>query len=164
MWLTRRHLLPLVAAGFAGLPVRAARLDTLPLGPIALNGFDAVSYFLGDSEVARPEPGLAAHEAVWRGKTWRFARMANEEAFRRAPSIYAPRLGGFDPLGILDGHLVDTDPLVFARVPDAEGVERLYLLRNAEHRARFIADPALAAQAEARWPDLRDQIDRDFLE
>ena len=38
----------------------------------------------------------------------------------------------------------------------------LYLLRNDEARAQLIADPAIAARAEARWPALRNQIERDF--
>lgn len=156
MWLTRRHLLSLALA----LPATAARATSLPArlpGPIALGGFDPVSYFLG-----APEAGYAVFEAAWAGRTWRFARAANRQAFQSDPVRYAPRLGGFDPIGILAGRLVDTDPSIFACLPDGEGLARLYLLRNVEHRARLLAEPALADQAERRWPDLRDQIERDF--
>ena len=162
MWLTRRHLLAHASAGLAcsfGAVARADLLPNLSSGPIAVRGFDVVSYFLNG-----PEPGLVAYEAAWAGKAWRFARAANREAFRRDPSSYAPRLGGFDPVGILAGRLVDTDPLVFARCPGPAGIERLYLLRNAEHRAQILTDPGLAMRAEARWPALRDQVERDFPE
>lgn len=160
MWLTRRHLLSLAIA--APAVSRAGHLRAAPVpdprqGPIALRGFDAVSYFLDG-----PEPGLAAFEVAWNARTWRFARPGNREAFRRDPAAYAPRLGGFDPVGVAADRLVDTDPLTFALVPGPDGTTRLYLLRNEVHRAQLIADPAVAARAEARWPALRNQIERDF--
>ena len=68
-------------------------------------------------------------------------------AFRDDPPAYAPRLGGYDAAGILEGRLVDADPLVFAVIG-----ERLYLFRDAGRRARFLAEPDLARQAEAAWP------------
>jgi hypothetical protein len=157
MWLTRRHLLSLAAIGIAGLRVPSAHAAPLPAGPIALNGFDAVSYFLGP-----PEAGRAMYETVWQSQTWRFARAGNREAFRLAPESYAPRLDGFDPVAMLAGRLVDTDPLIFARLPGPEGIERLYLLRHEDHRDQLLADPGIAARAEARWPTLRNQIERDF--
>ena len=156
MWLTRRHLLILAAASTA-TAARATSLLARPPGPIALEGFDPVSYFLG-----APEPGQVAFEVAWGGRTWRFARAANQAAFRGDPVRYAPRLGGFDPIGVLSGRLVDTDPSIFVCLPDGEGLARLYLLRSAEHRARLSAEPALSDRAERRWPDLRDQIERDF--
>jgi hypothetical protein len=164
MWLTRRHLLRVAAAGGlsalgagAGPRLRAATLPPLPAGRIALGGFDPVSYFLDG-----PEPGRPAYEHVWAGRSWRFARAANREAFRADPAAYAPRLGGFDPIGVLAGRLVDSDPLVYARLPGPEGGDRLYLFRTDEHRLRVLAEPRLGAEAEARWPGLRDQIERDF--
>jgi hypothetical protein len=90
----------------------------------------------------------------WGGRVWRFASSANREAFRDDPAVYAPRLGGYDAAGILEGRLVDADPLVFAVIGD-----RLYLFRDGARRARFLADPGLAGQAEAAWPGLRDQQD-----
>lgn len=162
MWLTRRHLLTRGAAALAGMgggATRAAPLAELRTGPLALNGFDVVSYYLDG-----PVPGRGAFEVAWNGRTWRFAGAGNREAFRRDPALYAPRLGGFDPVGVAAGRLVDTDPLIFARLPGPEGVERLYLLRNAEHRARLLAEPDIAARAEERWPALKSQIERDFPE
>ncbi|KAB1075359.1 hypothetical protein F6X51_04315 [Methylobacterium planeticum] len=111
---------------------------------LALRGFDAVSYFLPGG----PTSGRAAYELSWRGRVWRFASAANREAFRRDPETYAPRLGGYDPVGMVEGRLVDADPLVFALIG-----ERLYLFRDPERRA--LAGPDLAGRAEARWPDLR---------
>lgn len=141
-------LSPAASADGRGPPdaVRAGpRRDTPPPADLlALRGFDAVSYFLPGG----PTSGRAAFELSWRGRVWRFASAANREAFRRDPETYAPRLGGYDPVGMVEGRLVDADPLVFALIG-----ERLYLFRDPERRA--LAGPDLARRAEARWPDLR---------
>ncbi|MGU3453578.1 MULTISPECIES: YHS domain-containing (seleno)protein [unclassified Methylobacterium] len=133
-----------------GGPRRAAAEEGLPsqtrIALLTLNGFDPVSYFLEGG----PQAGAARFELSWDGRVWRFASGANREAFRDDPPVYAPRLGGYDAAGILEGRLVDADPLVFAVIG-----ERLYLFRNAERRARFLAEPDLVRQAEAAWPALR---------
>ncbi|WP_375463205.1 YHS domain-containing (seleno)protein [uncultured Methylobacterium sp.] len=142
MWLTRRDL-PLL--GLIGLADPSAAGPILP-GALALSGFDPVSCFLPDG----PRAGLPRFELAHRGRTWRFASAANRAAFVREPETYAPRLGGHDAAGILDGRLVDADPLVFAVIAG-----RLYLFRDAGRRARFLADAALVDRAEALWPGLR---------
>lgn len=146
--LTRRQL---AAATFASCLATRAHAQA-GRGLIALGGFDAVSYFL-DRE-GQPLPGRPENEWQWNGRAWRFARAANLVAFRDAPAIYAPRLGGFDPIGVAEGRIVDTDPLVYAILPHREG-EGLYLLRNVEHRSRVLAEPGIVAAAEERWPSLR---------
>ncbi|MGH1570290.1 YHS domain-containing (seleno)protein [Methylobacterium sp. P31] len=162
MWLTRPD--PAAAALRKPRRARAALLVAVlgfarpagaePAGAqialLTLNGFDPVSYFLEGG----PRAGIARFELSWGGRVWRFASGANREAFRDDPTVYAPRLGGYDAAGILEGRLVDADPLVFAVIGD-----RLYLFRDAARRARFVADPALAGEAEAAWPGLRDQQD-----
>ncbi len=151
MWLTRRNLWLL-----ALLPAGPARAEDTPAAfaadfvadlpaALALRGFDAVSYFLPGG----PRPGAERFELSWRGRAWRFASAGNRAAFAAGPESYAPRLDGHDPVGVLDGRLVDADPLVFALLGG-----RLYLFRDAERRARLVADPGLADRAEARWPDL----------
>lgn len=144
MWLTRRNLLLAAAA----VPPRARAAPAVP-ERLALRGFDAVSYFLPEG----PQAGSPAHEFAWRGRGWRFASGANRAAFARDPEIYAPRLGGHDAVGVLEGRLVDADPLVFALF---EG--RLYLFRDSERRARLVAglaeEPGLIARAETLWPGL----------
>lgn len=117
---------------------------------LALEGFDPVSYFVKEGPLA----GSARFELTWGGRVWRFASGADRAAFRDNPEVYAPRLGSFDAAGILDGRLVDADPLVFAVIG-----ERLYLFRDGERRARFLANPDLARQAEAAWPGLQDLLD-----
>jgi hypothetical protein len=156
--LTRRGVLSLTA--FLPLAARAEEGAALrdpvpalyaadPLSGLALRGYDPVSYALG-----APLPGRAAWEGFWSGLSWRFAGPANRAAFLRDPEVYAPRLGGYDPLGIADGHLVEADPLV-PLLRDG----RLYLFRSPAHRAA--ADAAVLAGAEARWPSLREGVMRE---
>ena len=111
MWLTRRHCLMLgvLAMSPAGSGVAATPPMRSP-DALALRGFDAVSYFIEDGQ--GPAPGRTMFEFGWQGCAWRFASAANREAFRRHPDAYAPRLRGFDPVGILEGRLVDADPLI----------------------------------------------------
>src|SRR6478735_3893085 len=158
MWLTRPDPAPgaprrraltctiaLIAALALPAPGRAEPVGTR-IELLTLNGFDPVSYFLEGGPLA----GAARFELAWGGRVWRFANGANRAAFRDEPAAYAPRLAGFDAAGILEGRLVEADPLVFAVIG-----ERLYLFRDAARRGRFLADPDLARQAEAAWPALR---------
>ncbi|GJD34478.1 YHS domain-containing (seleno)protein [Methylobacterium aerolatum] len=137
-----------------GLAAGVGRGAAEPVGTrvtlLALRGYDPVSYFLPDG----PRPGSARFETVWAAQAWRFASEANRAAFRRDPEVYAPRLGGFDAAGILDRRLVDSAPDLFAIIG-----ERLYLFRNEERRARFLAQPDLASTAETIWPELRVLLD-----
>lgn len=112
---------------------------------LALRGFDPVAY----RSTGRPTPGQSEHELIADGIVWRFASAANLAAFRDAPEIYAPAFGGFDPVGIAAGAIVDSDPQMFA-IRDG----RLFLFRSADNRARFTAESELLRKAEQRWPSL----------
>ena len=138
-------LLALLSAGPSGAASAGPELAATPTALLALHGFDPVSYFLERG----PQAGSDRFELSWSGRVWRFASAANRAAFQADPAVYAPRLGGYDAAGVLDGRLVDADPARFAVIG-----ERLYLFRDAERRARFLADPGLAPAAEAAWPRL----------
>ena len=111
---------------------------------LGLRGFDAVSYFFG-----APRAGEEGFELLWSGVVWRFANESNREAFRRDPKVYAPRLGGYDPVAVAEGALAAADPALFLVRRD-----RLYLFRSEANRSRFLAEPAIEQKAEARWPEL----------
>ncbi len=130
--------------------VSGARGEPTRFEPLALNGYDPVSYFLPEG----PKSGAARFETRWDGRIWRFALDANRAAFLRDPTVYAPRLGGYDAAGILDQRIVDADPAIFALLDG-----RLYLFRDGKRRDRFLAEPALARQAEAIWPSLTRLLD-----
>ena len=112
---------------------------------LALRGFDPVAY----RSTGRATPGQSEHELIADGIVWRFASAANLAAFRDAPEIYAPAFGGFDPVGVAAGAIVDSDPQMFA-VRDG----RLFLFRSADSRARFSSEAGLLSKAEQLWPSL----------
>lgn len=133
----------------------AARVDVLPpvlgvtekqashtLSGLALDGFDPVSYFLGEA----PAGGRADHQMLWGGVAWRFASAANLAAFRSDPYVYAPRLGGHAADGMLRGQLADAEPAIF--IVRSSG---LYLFRDQASRLRFLSDETLFDKAEAAW-------------
>jgi len=165
----RRSLCASAAAILAAFAVlanaalaRAESLSSLPslvgvtevfvvdeLSGAALDGFDPVSYFLGEG----PRPGLQEYEFVWSGVAWRFASIANLEVFRRDPESYAPRFGGYDAGGVARGVTVRASP--WLSVVRADG---LYLFRSDHERARFVADPSIARKADERWASLRSRL------
>ena len=57
----------------------------------AINGYDAVAYFVSDA----PVKGDKAHAHQWNGATWYFANANNLELFKAAPEKYAPQYGGY---------------------------------------------------------------------
>ncbi|MDB5557761.1 MAG: hypothetical protein JWQ36_695 [Enterovirga sp.] len=122
-----------------------------PHSGLALNGLDPVSYQLE----GRAAAGDAAHEALWSGLGWRFVSAANRAAFLRSPERFAPRLGGYDADAAAEGRLVEADPVIFV-----VRAGRLYLFRTRAARARFLAEPASAGRAEARWPQLARRLVR----
>jgi hypothetical protein len=143
----------------AAVQAKAATLSAMPsavgltevfavdeLTGVALSGFDPVSYFLGEG----PKAGLPEHEVIWSGVAWRFASAANREAFLRDPETYAPRFGGYDATSVAQGLTVRANP--WLSVVRSDG---LYLFRTDHGRARFVADPGLAAKAEERWASLK---------
>jgi hypothetical protein len=119
------------------------------LSGVALDGFDPVSYFLGEG----PKPGLPEYEFVWSGVAWRFASAANREVFRRDPETYAPRFGGYDAEAVARGLTVRANPWLSVVREDG-----LYLFRNDHDRARFVADPTIAEKAVERWAGLKSTL------
>jgi YHS domain-containing protein len=118
---------------------------------VALEGFDPITYFLGDV----PRPGDAAYEAVWNGHAWRFSSAANRAAFLSRPEVYAPRLGGNDALAMTEGRVVEAQARIAAIVDGG-----LYLFHTRAARDAFLADPGAAARAERIWNESRERMAR----
>lgn len=117
---------------------------------LAIYGIDPVAYFTERKPVA----GREEFEHRFAGAVWRFDNEGNRAAFIAHPSVYMPRYGGYDPVGIARG--VST-----AGYPDLWVVygERLYLFYTAEARQTFIGDPAVViASASARWAEVKSEL------
>lgn len=109
---------------------------------LALGGHDPVAY-RGPKGTATP--GDAKLTYTYRGATYRFATQANLDTFRRDPARYEARLGGFDPMALVEGARVGGSPTVFAVVDDA-----LYVFASDEARTTFLEDSKThAAKARA---------------
>lgn len=113
---------------------------------IAIGGYDPVAYYVDGV----PRPGNPRHEGIWQGQTWRFVNEGNKAAFLEAPHVYAPRFGGYSPIGVARGVAIPGNPLLFAIRDD-----RLYLFYSPAHQQIWNenADGVMRA-AENTWPAL----------
>ena len=138
-----------VAVLCALLPVAASAqalvttIVTDPLTGVAIEGYDAVSYF------TEPEPqmGLPDYEYVWQGVPWYFTSAANRDVFMRNPDIYAPQFGGHCLMSLSRGFLSDGKPRLYV----IEGM-KLYLFYSLANREAFLSGGVrTVAAANANW-------------
>lgn len=148
---------PALAAVLALFLALAAPVSADPLvvnadTGLALSGFDPVAYFTD----RKPQAGRADLELSHDGAVWRFRNVGNRDAFRDHPGAYAPRFGGYDPVGVARNRSVAGNPLVWAIVG-----ERLYLFYSDADREAFLAAPARVLEtAERNWPEVTRTIGR----
>jgi len=90
---------------------------------IALEGYDAVSYFSGS-----PALGKVEYTYTFEGAIYRFAQKANLEAFVADPGKYVPAYGGWCAYAMGEsGDLVEINPKAY-KILDG----RLYLFYKTE--------------------------------
>jgi len=117
---------------------------------LAISGFDPVAYFT-DSSAMR---GDERYEAVRDGAVWRFRNEGNRAAFVSHPEIYAPQFGGYDPVDVARGKVVQGLPRLWM----VHG-QRLYLFASETSRTAFLANPdGFATSAQRRWPKLKLEL------
>ncbi len=74
---------------------------------VALQGYDAVSYFKG----GKPLKGKADFSTPYGGVTYQFANAADLDAFKKDPTRYEPQYGGWCAYAMGDsGEKVEVDP------------------------------------------------------
>jgi hypothetical protein len=157
VWRRQRKLSALLAALFIFAPAAICAATTERsvvdrLTGLAISGYDPVAYFVE----GRALPGKGEHEYAFAGGVWRFRNPGNRAAFIANPSVYMPRFGGYDPVGLTRGVTVPGNPRVWYVVG-----ERLYLFYSLEAQAVFVLDAdRLAATADRKWPSLRHQLAR----
>lgn len=140
----------LIVAVLCALLPLAARAQALvqtivtdPLTGVAIEGYDAVSYFTEPE----PLPGLPDHEYVWQGVPWYFASAANRDVFMRNPDIYAPQFGGHCLMSLSRGFLSDGKPRLYV----IEGM-KLYLFYSPANREAFLSSgTGTMAVATSHW-------------
>ncbi|MBC8112690.1 MAG: YHS domain protein [Verrucomicrobia bacterium] len=76
---------------------------------IAIQGYDAVSYFSG-----KPTKGKSAFAHNYQGVVYYFATAANRETFKKSPEKYEPAYGGWCSYAMGDsGEKVEIDPQTY---------------------------------------------------
>lgn len=135
------------AAAAQGPEVNVSAGLTAKGAPLALRGYDPVSYFTDGG----PQPGKAEVATTYQGATYRFASRKNLRRFEGGPRRYAPQYGGFCAYGVSVGAKFDGDPLVW-KVVDG----KLYLNLNSEIQKAWNADiEGAVKKADAHWTKIR---------
>jgi hypothetical protein len=113
-------------------------------GGLALEGYDAVSYF----EAAQARRGNRNYSFAWQGAQWHFESAAHRDAFAAAPERYAPRYGNYCAFAVSRGTTAHGDPQVWAIVDG-----QLYLNNNRFAQQLWNEDrPGNIAAADLNWP------------
>ncbi len=119
------------------------------LGGLAIEGYDAVSYFTDGKAVK----GSKEYEHSWQGATWRFASAAHRDAFAADPGKYAPQYGGYCAYAVAQNTTASIDPQQWTV---HQG--KLYLNYDRKIQATWLEDMAgYIAKADQNWPRMVDK-------
>ena len=111
---------------------------------VAVGGYDPVAFFTD----GKPVKGNKDLTTGYDGATWRFASAANRDAFKAAPTKYAPQYGGYCAYAVSKGSTAKGDPQAWT-VHDG----KLYLNYNKKVRATWAKDiPGNVKKGDANWP------------
>lgn len=109
----------------------------------ALSGFDVVAYFTE----GEPRQGRLEHEVLWQDYYFYFINQGNKEAFLANPEVYLPAYGGFSPVQLSEGRLVEGNPEIWAIEQN-----RLVLFSNHADRLRWdLHKGTIAEDANRQW-------------
>ena len=130
----------LLAAGLmlAASPLRAAELVNATGEGVAIDGFDAVAYFVAE----RPVKGRADYSLDYKGVTWHFASAKNRDAFAADPAKYEPQHNGWCSYAVSEGYGAEVDFVRGWAVIDG----KLYMNWDEETKDAFVDE------ADARLP------------
>ncbi len=121
--------------------------------PLALRGYDTVSYFTH----GKPQPGSLQHAVAHKGAIYWFASADHKKMFQAEPSRYLPQYGGFCAFGVTQQTKFDGDPLLWNI---HEG--KLYLNVTPDLQAKWLGKGLTGNSLEKNvseagriWPDIR---------
>ncbi|WP_298985006.1 YHS domain-containing (seleno)protein [uncultured Roseibium sp.] len=144
--INRRGLLGLVAAAAVSAIVATSALPAYAKSPLALTGYDPVTYFSGKT----PKRGRAEFTAQYRGLTYQFTSARNRDTFSANPASYAPQFDGYCAYGVSRGYKVGVDPLAYKVVAG-----KLYVNYSKPVQRTWSRDiPGYIAKANRNWPGL----------
>ncbi|MCF6344430.1 MAG: twin-arginine translocation pathway signal protein [Devosiaceae bacterium] len=123
---------------------------TDPLTGVAIEGYDAVSYYTQEA----PALGRPEYELSWNGVVWYFSNEANRAVFIRAPEIYAPQFGGHGTMSLSRGYLTDGKANIFALLGG-----RLFLFYSSSNKDAFMLSQKTAyIKARNNWEFLSSRL------
>ena len=142
----RRWLTRMLAAVICVLSAAAFAGAYFERGGAAIDGYDPVAYFKEN----KPVKGSAAFTATHEGSVFRFASVANRDAFVADPGKYAPQYGGFCAYAVASGYKAKIEPDAFTIV---EG--KLYLNYDQSIQRRWRRDiPGYIRKGDRNWPEV----------
>ncbi|MEJ2135865.1 MAG: YHS domain-containing (seleno)protein [Desulfofustis sp.] len=148
-------VLTLVWVSLSANVIKAAETKLNTDNGLALHGYDPVSYHSG-----RPLKGKESRSSDHRGATYLFASRANLESFMESPDNFVPAYGGWCAWAMLDGELVDVDPLTFKVI---DGTTYLFYnsffintLKKWNDRAAENGETSLIELADRAWKSIVD--------
>jgi hypothetical protein len=110
--------------------------------PVALKGYDPVSYFTE----TRPVKGSPVMTYDHEGARYQFTSARNRDAFHASPERYAPQLGGFSAPELAAGSRAEADPSVFLLRNN-----KLYVFSSPKARDLVFKNPIVLQQAHDAW-------------
>jgi len=150
----KRLFLPFFALALLVFPALAQadshghHAASVAVDTVAVQGYDLVSYHLGDG---KPAKGDGNNVAYHDGATYLFANKANKKAFEASPAKYLPAYGGYCAFGVTKGKKFIGDPLVYRVVDD-----KLYLNLAPKIQKIWEKDvPGNITEADALWPSIK---------
>ena len=125
---------------------------------LAILGYDTVAYFT-DGKAMKGSEEFAYD---WLGTPWYFASAEHRDLFKSDPAKYAPQYGGYCTGGVAGGHAaVNVDPETAWRIIDG----KLYIVYDPTYVTKLDRPDRgeVLAKAEANWPSIKEQLDRNPL-
>jgi len=121
--------------------------------PLALRGYDTVSYFT----VGKPQLGTIRHAVAHNGAIYWFTSENNKKLFEADPGAYLPQYGGFCAFGVTQTTKFDGDPLLW-NIHNG----KLYLNVTPDLQAKWLGKGLLGnnldeniTTADQIWPKIR---------
>lgn len=146
--LQRAHILFAVILALVLQPAAALSQEIFTRGgsALALEGYDAVSYFVSGKPVA----GNPNFVSKYKGVVWRFSSAENKAAFDANPRKFVPQYGGHCAWGTARGYAVRGDPQVWRIVNG-----KLYLNYNRSVQTKWNRDiGGFISKANRNWPEV----------
>jgi hypothetical protein len=131
-------------------PARSAEAAPVPAidatHGVALEGYDAVAYFLDH----RPIRGIDTYSHTWSGVVWKFASAEHRDLFAADPERYAPQYGGYCAFAVANRTTAHGSPKQWAVVND-----RLFLNNNPLAKKLWDRDrPGHIRAGDQNWPQI----------